>query len=69
MIEDNGVGFDPSTLNNKGLGLKNAATRIEGLQGRFFIDSMLNRGTIIIMDLPNGELTQIKNENNKVVSY
>lgn len=69
IIEDDGVGFDPAISKSKGLGLKNAATRIEGLHGRFYIDSMPDRGTIIIMDLPNGELTKMKNENNKVVSY
>ena len=68
IIEDNGVGIDPEKSKNKGLGLKNAATRIEGLEGRFFIDSMSNRGTIVIMDLPNGELTHIQNEKNKIIS-
>lgn len=68
IIEDNGVGFDPSTSGNNGQGLKNAATRIEGMGGKFFIDSMPNRGTIIIMELPNGEFTKMKDEKNKVVS-
>lgn len=62
IIEDNGVGFDSSTSKNNGLGLKNAATRIEGLEGKFFIDSMPDRGTIIIIELPDGELSQIKDE-------
>jgi signal transduction histidine kinase len=68
IIEDNGVGFDPSTSKNNGQGLKNAATRIEGLEGKFFIDSMPERGTIIIMELPNGEFTKMNDERNKVVS-
>jgi two-component system, NarL family, sensor kinase len=68
IIEDNGVGFDPSTSGNNGQGLKNAATRIEGMEGKFFIDSMPNRGTIIIMELPNGEFTKMKDEKDKVVS-
>ncbi len=68
IIEDNGVGFDPSTSGNNGQGLKNAATRIEGMGGKFFIDSMPNRGTIIIMELPNGEFSKLKDEKNKVVS-
>jgi len=62
------VGFDPSTSKNNGQGLKNAATRIEGMEGKFFIDSMPNRGTIIIMELQNGEFTQMKDEKNFVVS-
>jgi two-component system, NarL family, sensor kinase len=68
IIEDNGVGFDSSTSKNNGLGLKNAATRIEGLEGKFFIDSMPDRGTIIIIELPNGEFKQMKDEKNKAVS-
>jgi len=68
IIEDNGVGFDPSTSGNNGQGLKNAATRIEGMEGKFFIDSMPNRGTIVIMELPNGEFTKMKDEKDKVVS-
>jgi two-component system, NarL family, sensor kinase len=68
IIEDNGVGFDSSTSKNNGLGLKNAATRIEGLEGKFFIDSMPDRGTIIIIELPNGEFKQMKDGKNKVVS-
>jgi two-component system, NarL family, sensor kinase len=68
IIEDNGVGFDPSTSKNNGQGLKNAETRIEGMGGKFFIDSMPNRGTIIIMELPNGEFTKMKDEKDKVVS-
>jgi signal transduction histidine kinase len=67
IIEDNGVGFAPST-SGKGQGLKNAATRIEGMGGKFFIDSMPNRGTNIIMELPNGEFTKMKDEKDKVVS-
>jgi signal transduction histidine kinase len=68
IIEDNGVGFDPSASKNNGQGLKNAETRIEGMGGKFFIDSMPNRGTIIIMELPNGEFTKMKDEKDKVVS-
>jgi two-component system, NarL family, sensor kinase len=68
IIEDNGVGFDPSTSGNNGQGLKNAATRIEGMGGNFFIDSKPNRGTIIIMELPNGDFTKMKDEKDKVVS-
>ena len=53
MIEDDGVGFDTSSaaLNN-GLGLRNAKSRIESLNGVFLIDSMLGRGTIINISLP-----------------
>ncbi len=56
MIEDNGKGFDAGqAVNHKGLGLKNAASRIEGLNGQFFVDSMPGRGTIVTISIPSWE--------------
>ncbi|TVQ07412.1 MAG: hypothetical protein EA361_18405 [Bacteroidetes bacterium] len=53
MIEDNGQGFDPETTEkHKGMGLKSIASRIEGLRGEFFIDSVKGRGTIVTMIIP-----------------
>lgn len=53
MIEDNGLGFDPHTTEkHKGMGLKSIASRIEGLGGEFFIDSVKDRGTIVTMIIP-----------------
>jgi two-component system, NarL family, sensor kinase len=55
MIEDNGVGFDTEALNNKGLGLKSTASRIESLSGSFFIDSAIGKGTIVTIIIPIAE--------------
>ena len=51
MIEDDGKGFE-LTEQQQGMGLKSALSRIEGLGGRFLIDSKLGRGTIITIILP-----------------
>ncbi len=58
MIEDNGVGFIGKTPEAEGLGLRNAESRIQGLNGSFFIDSMMGRGTIISIILPLTKATQ-----------
>ncbi len=53
MIEDNGKGFDPDIINvKKGIGLKSAVSRIEGLKGDFYIDSAPGRGTIVTIIVP-----------------
>lgn len=52
MVEDNGIGFDLHASKQKGFGLQSAVTRIEGLNGRFHIDSVKNRGTIVLIILP-----------------
>ena len=53
MIEDNGVGFDTKQLENaKGLGLKNTISRIENLNGQFFLDTKKGKGTIVTMIIP-----------------
>lgn len=59
VIEDNGCGFDLSeVLRHNGLGLKNATSRIEGLDGKIVIDSMRGRGTIITLNLPLPDIEQ-----------
>lgn len=55
MIEDNGVGFDTEAVNNKGLGLKSTASRIENLNGSLYIDSAIGKGTIVTIILPTSE--------------
>lgn len=53
MIEDNGKGFDVNRLHGeKCLGLKNVSSRIESLQGQFYIDSIEGRGTILNISIP-----------------
>lgn len=54
IIEDNGKGFDPSKVNfgRKGMGLTAIEKRVEHLEGSFTIDSILGKGTSILIDIP-----------------
>lgn len=53
IVEDNGKGFKFSKeYKNKGIGLTNIEKRIENLEGNFTIDSILGKGTTILIDLP-----------------
>lgn len=51
IIEDNGKGFD-ITKNTTGTGLINIEKRVEKLNGQLAIDSTLNNGTTIILNIP-----------------
>ena len=53
IIEDNGKGFNFNNINlNNGMGLSSIKKRIEHLDGNFQIDSVLKRGTSIIINIP-----------------
>lgn len=54
IIEDNGKGFDRSKLdkNNSGMGLTNTEKRVEHLGGNFTVDSVVGKGTSILIDIP-----------------
>ena len=53
LIEDNGKGFDINEVKQKdGIGLRNMQLRTEILKGRIEIDSALNKGTTIIVEIP-----------------
>ncbi len=53
IIEDNGSGFDPKTIVSKaGIGLQNMEKKVEQMGGTFTIDSIITKGTTIIIDLP-----------------
>lgn len=53
IIEDNGKGFDPKIITEKsGIGLRNIEKKVEQITGTFTIDSILSKGTTIIIDLP-----------------
>lgn len=51
QVEDDGKGFD-ITKPSKGLGLNNINSRIESLGGSIDIDSVLNRGTSVNIEIP-----------------
>ena len=54
IVEDNGKGFDRSKLdkNKSGMGLTNIEKRVEHLEGNFTVDSIVGKGTAILIDLP-----------------
>ena len=52
-VEDDGIGFDISTIKNKdGIGLMSMQNRIHLLGGKMDIDSAINKGTSINIELP-----------------
>jgi len=63
IIKDNGVGFDVSKK-QKGIGLKNIATRIKKLKGIFVLSSILDEGTLLTLSVPVDDLTTGKGINN-----
>ena len=54
IIEDNGKGFDRNKLDKTatGMGLTNIEKRVEHLEGNFTIDSVVGKGTTILIDIP-----------------
>jgi len=64
VIEDDGIGFDSSTLNQQsGMGLKNIYSRINYWKGKVNIDSQPGKGTTIIIEVPI-----VKNKNHEKTS-
>lgn len=53
IIEDDGKGFDMNKVDlNNGMGISSIKTRIEHLEGTFEVDSTINKGSSIIMNIP-----------------
>lgn len=50
-IEDNGIGFDPGKVDDKGLGLKSMAERVKYINGSFSIDSQPGKGASVYIEL------------------
>ena len=51
IVEDNGGGFLMNKA-TKGMGIQSIEKRIEALEGTFEIDSVINRGTTVLIDIP-----------------
>lgn len=52
LIEDNGVGFDTSKINDfEGIGLKNIISRVEFINGNVHFDSTKGKGTTVIIEV------------------
>ena len=54
IIEDNGKGFDRAKVDTSktGMGLTTIEKRVEHLEGNFTVDSVLGKGTSILIDIP-----------------
>lgn len=54
IVEDNGKGFDMAAIKRtqNGMGLGTIEKRIEHLEGTFTVDSVLGKGTSILIDIP-----------------
>lgn len=54
IVEDDGKGFDRSQMDksHSGIGLTNIEKRVEHLEGNFTIDSIVGKGTSILIDIP-----------------
>jgi signal transduction histidine kinase len=62
VVEDNGVGFDPSvprSADRRGLGLIGIRERASHLNGKVTIDSARGRGTRVIVELPVRRATDV----------
>jgi len=53
QVEDNGIGFTPESAND-GIGLANIRSRVEILQGSFYVDSQPGHGTTSTIEVPLG---------------
>ncbi len=51
LFEDNGIGYDTEKTPN-GIGLQNIKSRLETLNAQINIDSVLNRGTVVNIEIP-----------------
>jgi signal transduction histidine kinase len=53
-VEDNGKGFNSNQVfkQSTGLGLRNISSRVELLGGQIFLDSVPEKGTKYIIDIP-----------------
>lgn len=50
-VEDNGIGFNVSEKSNIGMGLRNIKNRVEFLNGKLEIESIINKGTSVYIEL------------------
>jgi signal transduction histidine kinase len=50
-VEDNGVGFNVLEKSNTGMGLRNIKNRVEFLNGKLEIESIVNKGTSVYIEL------------------
>jgi signal transduction histidine kinase len=51
-LQDDGKGFDVKTNNSNGMGLSNIKSRIKLIGGTYFLESKINSGTKLTLEIP-----------------
>lgn len=59
-IHDDGKGFDPEEISKKSFGLRGMKERAEAVHGKIDIDSTPGAGTLITIELPRLDATQLE---------
>lgn len=64
MVEDNGNGFDPASIRNRGAGMSNVENRVRSLNGTLQVESQADTGTCVILHIPLNptEITTLNND-------
>jgi signal transduction histidine kinase len=52
VLEDDGHGFDPSSMRGGGIGLEGMRERVELLEGRLTVESSAETGTTLVVEVP-----------------
>jgi signal transduction histidine kinase len=52
LIEDDGNGFNPSVVRNRGIGISNILSRVESYNGKIYIESNRGQGCKIDIRIP-----------------
>jgi signal transduction histidine kinase len=55
QLQDDGRGFDTNMVSPKGIGLSNIKKRTEMIAGKFALESQLNKGTKLTIEIPNNK--------------
>lgn len=58
IIEDDGIGYDMKKV-KKGMGMTTIQKRVQTMKGTLHIDSLVNRGTTLILEIPNDKCTYV----------
>ncbi len=53
LLQDDGRGFDTNAVAHKGIGLSNIKKRVEMIGGKFALESELDKGTKLTIEIPN----------------
>jgi signal transduction histidine kinase len=55
LLQDDGKGFDTNAVAHKGIGLSNIKKRVEMIGGKYILESVLDKGTKLTIEIPNNK--------------